>query len=97
MVGFYAFTNSRKLKMGGDTMIMIRECLPSNQISVNCISDSFNICAVVIGRQLLVVAVYRFPWAIYADTKELCSCLDNLITPYAKLIVVGDFNVPKVN
>ena len=25
------------------------------------------------------------------------SCLDSLTTPYAKLIVVGDFNVPKVN
>ena len=53
-------------------------------------------CAVVIGNgvnQTFVVTVYRAPWATVGDTNEMCNALDDLITKYKPIVMVGNFNL----
>ena len=43
---------------------------------------------------MLIVAVYRAPWAASADTKELCKVLDSVVVKHVNVVIVGDFNLP---
>ena len=60
-------------------------------------SDSFNICAVTLGRSQcasIVAVVYRSPWATLSDTKTLCSDLDEFVSNFSNIIIIGNFNLP---
>jgi hypothetical protein len=48
------------------------------------------------AAEILVITVYRTPWASVADTISLCDLLDELIVKHPSLIMVGDFNLPGV-
>ena len=79
-------------------MVLVNKCLVSRQLfAAVTTNDAFNVCAVAIGRgnkQLLIVAVYRAPWAASADTKELCKVLDSVVVKHVNVVIVGDFNLP---
>ena len=85
---------------GGGSMILIKDELSSHQISVNDdIDDAFNICAAEINIKsikLLIVALYRAPWATLDNTKKMCDVLDTIIVSYDHVILAGDFNLPKL-
>ena len=96
--GYISYFNNRQNKRGEGTIILVNKYLVSRQLfAAVTTNDAFNVCAVAIGRgnkQLLVVAVYRAPWAASADTKELCKVLDSVVVKHVKVIIVGDFNLP---
>ena len=58
-------------------MILVRDNMMSRQISANITcNDAFNICSVDIrgsSLQLLVMVVYRAPWASIEDTIKISS------------------------
>ena len=96
--GYISYFNNRQSKRGGGTMVLVNKCLVSRQLlAAVTTNDAFNVCAVAIGRgnkQLLVVAVYRAPWATSVDTKELCKVLDSVVVKHVNVVIVGDFNLP---
>ena len=81
--GYRAFSNCRANKTGGGSLIYVDSNLPSRSLSSDVTAnDSYNMCAVLVGEQpsqLLVVSVYRAPWATTLDTKELCSLLESTV------------------
>ena len=89
---------NRKVKRGGGTMIFVSSSIPSRQCAnIVAANDSYNICAVSVGRcnsKTLIVVVYRAPWATVDDTENMCNQLEHIIIKHNKTVIVGDFNVP---
>ena len=89
---------NRKVKRGGGTMIFVSSSIPSRQCAnIVAANDSYNICAVSVGRRnskTLIVVVYRAPWATVDDTENMCNQLEHIIIKHNKTVIVGDFNVP---
>ena len=98
--GYASYFNNRQSKRGGGTMIMVSKLLASRELSSAVTSNNaFNVCSVLVGRgskRILVVAVYRAPWATSADTKELCKVLDRAVVKNDRVVIVGDFNLPSL-
>ena len=82
-------------------MIMVSKLLASRELSSAVTSNNaFNVCSVLVGRgskRILIVAVYRAPWATSADTKELGKVLDRAVVKNDRVVIVGDFNLPSLS
>ena len=96
--GYTAFFNHKSVMYGGGNAIYVKNELHprglTNDVAGN---DSFDICAVTLGRSpctSIVTVVYRSPWATLSNTKTLCSDLDALFSNFSNIIIVGDFNLP---
>jgi ribonuclease P/MRP protein subunit RPP40 len=87
------------MKRGGGVMILVSDKIPSKlSVSKTASNDSFNVCAIVTGcgdSKMLVIVVYRAPWASMADTGDLCNTLDDIVIKYTNVVIVGDFNIPR--
>lgn len=98
--GYISYFCGRKTMRGGGAMIYVNDVYPSCEvIKIELGNDAYNICAVTIGyhhNQLLLVSVYRAPWATYADTKDMCKELDKITMQHRKIVIAGDFNLPNV-
>ena len=84
---------------GGGLMIYVDSDYPTVQlIYAVTTNNAFNICAVLLGRRcskVLIMVVYRVPWANNDDTKDLCKHLEDISAHRADhVIVVDDFNLP---
>ena len=85
-------------KGGGSVMVLVSSNLDFQQISADVmlsISDAFNCCAVVIGKGsklLIVIVVYKLPWALAVDTEKLRNEPD-VIVKFKRVIIAGDFNI----
>ena len=81
-------------------MLLVDNRYPSAQLTPCIISnDAFNICVTSFGHRLdkvLVMSVYRAPWATRDDTKEMCDYTDRLAVCFHKIIITGDFNFPNM-
>ena len=68
-----------------------------NEVTVN---NAFNVCVISIGKancRATIAVVYRAPWANKNNTKNLLYYLSSLAPKSKRFIVVGDFNLPKIN
>ena len=85
-------------------MILFSNMLQWRQILfLKTSNDAYNVCAVVVSRReskLLILSVSRALSACVADTKDLCKLLikviDSILVQHKQIIVIGDFNVPKL-
>ena len=79
-------------------MILINEQLICRQVTSSATgNNAFNVCGVALGngsKQVLVLCVYRAPWASAADTKALYKTLGGIAVKFKKIITLGDFNLP---
>ena len=100
---YVGFSNVRANMKGGGVLIFANpKYVPvahvlHNEVTVN---NAFNVCVISIGKancRATIAAVYRAPWANKNDTKNLLSYLSSLAPKSKRFIVVGDFNLPKIN
>jgi exonuclease III len=97
--GYCSYSNCRSSKLGGGCSIYVRKELHSQSVASDVTSnDAFNVCAVLVGSRsnlILLVLVYRAPWATSSDNKELCTHLELISARHRSLVIVGDFNLPQ--
>jgi exonuclease III len=98
--GYTHLCSNRSSKQGGGVIMYISNSISSVQHAIStAVNDAYNVCSAVIHAQaakILVITVYRAPWASVADTISFCDLLDDLISKHPNLIMVGDFNLPGV-
>ena len=88
---------------GGGTLLLINpRLLPRGSAISKPISPSnaYNISAasVMLGdKKTFIIAVYRPPWGSHEDLKSLICDLNTLIRHSLPVVLVGDFNLPKIN
>lgn len=79
--GYTAFFNNRNDKTGGGAAIYVDNSVECRQHPTDEMStDSFNVCAVIIGRgvkSMLLASVYRAPSCSVTDNERLCELLDS--------------------
>ena len=100
VAGYSAYFNVRTNVSHDGTMILISNMLQSRQISFSKTSNNrYNVCCCSWPERKQVahfVFVFRAPSAHVVDTKDICKLLDSKIVQHKKIIITGDFNVPKL-
>ena len=88
---------------GGGSMLLINpRLLPRKTIISRRISnsDAYNISAACVSlgdQKTFVIAAYRPPWASREDLKALIQDLSLLVRRSVPIILMGDFNLPRIN
>ena len=97
---YNSYTNCRKSKTGDGTMLLVDSQIPSIQLTPDVTdNDAYNLCAAAIGNwrnTMSIVSAYRAPWASREDTIQICEQIDTLAMRFERIIVTGDFNLPKI-
>ena len=95
--GYLSFFDVRSGKESSGILILTNELICRQVTFGTTANNAFNVCGVATGndsKQVLVMSVYRSPWASVADTKTLYQTLDGIAVKFKKIIILGEFNLP---
>ena len=73
------------------------ECVTSLAVSS---SDVFNLCTIKLQRcsfHMVAAGVYLRPGATMSNAKSLCKQLDQVVSSCTSYLVLGDFNIKKID
>ena len=98
---YSAFHNYRRDKTGGGASVYVRNNLFAEPLSDNVTPNcAFNICAVTFSQglgKIVLLAVYKAPWASAKDVESMCDVFDSLVSRFSRVVMAGDFNFPWMN
>ena len=98
---YNVFHNYRSDKSGGGASLYVRDNLFAAPLSDNITpNEAFNISAITIGQnhgKVLLLAVYKAPWASDNDVESMCDVIDSLVSRFSRVVMAGDFNFPGMN